>query len=223
MRLLDMFCGAGGCSVGYRRAGFDEIVGVDLSPQPRYPFEFVRGDAIEYLAARGREFDAVHASPPCQCYSPLRAIHPDSAHPDLVGPTRKLLKRVGRPYVIENVPGAPLYFPVTLCGSMFGLTARSRDDGIRYELRRHRLFETSFHCRAPRCRHRRPVLGVYGHGGGSKSRQRLSGAGVYAKADEARRIMGIDWMTMAELSQAIPPVYTEFIGRQLVEHLTDGG
>lgn len=105
-RLLDLFCGAGGCSAGYDRAGFD-VTGVDVVPQPRYPFAFHQGDALEYVAAHGHEYDAIHASPPCQSYTPLRALSPDKEYPDLVAVTRAALEATGRPWVIENVPGAP--------------------------------------------------------------------------------------------------------------------
>ena len=152
-RLLDLFCGAGGCSVGYSRAGFD-VVGVDNRPMPRYPFTFVQGDALEYLAAHGGEFDAIHASPPCQRYSVLAAMHPDREYPDLLQPARELLEASGKPWVIENVETAPMEreanlfgFGVLLCGSMFGL-------GVpRGYLRRHRCFETSFPVPQPACDH----------------------------------------------------------------------
>lgn len=121
-RLLDLFCKAGGAGYGYWQAGFD-VVGVDIEPQKRYPFTFIQADALEYLARHGGEYDAIHASPPCQAFSKMK--NPDKAHrkahPDLVDPVRELLMRTGRPYIIENVPGAPLLSPVTLCGSQFGL------------------------------------------------------------------------------------------------------
>ena len=131
-KLLDLFCGAGGCSVGYHRAGFD-VTGVDARPQPSYPFAFVQADALAYLGEHGREYDAVHASPPCQRYSIARRIHGNGeTHPDLLEPTRAALVSNGRPWIIENVPGAPVRFPVLLCGLMFGL-----------RVFRHRLFESS--------------------------------------------------------------------------------
>jgi DNA (cytosine-5)-methyltransferase 1 len=126
MRLLDLFCGAGGAAMGYYRAGYTEIVGVDIHPQKRYPFTFVQGDALEYLAAHGHEFDLIHASPPCQAYSRARMLQGND-HPDLVGPTRELLIASGKPYIIENVVGAPLINPIRLTGTMFGLlTVRPR-------------------------------------------------------------------------------------------------
>jgi site-specific DNA-cytosine methylase len=120
-RLLDLFCGAGGAGMGYHRAGF-EVVGVDIAPQPHYPFEFHQGDALEYLAAHGHEFDAIHASPPCQRYSSIQRITKNKHKwPDLVDPVRQLLIKSGKPYVIENVQGAPLRVDAFMCGSMFGL------------------------------------------------------------------------------------------------------
>src|SRR5690348_16558972 len=136
-RLLDLFCGAGGCSMGYHRAGF-EVVGVDIKPQKNYPFEFHQADALEFLKIHGHEFDAIHASPPCQRYSVGRHIHQSGGnHPDLVHPTRSLLEATGKPWVIENVMGSPVA-GVTLCDLMFGL-----------KVLRHRLFETSFYCMVP--------------------------------------------------------------------------
>jgi DNA (cytosine-5)-methyltransferase 1 len=221
-RLLDLFCGAGGAGRGYADAGFD-VTGVDMVPQRRYPFTFVEADALDVLADRAfvASFDAVHASPPCQTYTALRTL----AGPDrvgLVGPTRDALAATGLPYVIENVPGAPLVSPLVLCGSMFNL-----------EVRRHRLFELGgWSAPAPSCRHaeqnaaspwypvrryhsgvpvtiRSPVIGVYGGGKGM-------GAG---EVNLWRRAMGIAWMTRDELAQAIPPAYTRWLGARLVGHL----
>ena len=238
MRLLDLFCGAGGAAVGYHRAGFTEIVGVDNKPQPRYPFTFVLGDALEYASKHGHEFDAIHASPPCQRFTTLRGMWNHKAdHPDLVEPTRVALNVIGAPWVIENVPGAPLRALLMLCGTMFGLTTA---DG-RAELRRHRYFELGFPPIAlqPDCQHggitdhrNHPVgvIGVYGGHGRDHRRKAPRTIGVYWHAggssarefaqqyltSERREAMGIDWMTGKELSQAIPPAYTEFIGKQLL-------
>lgn len=227
MRLLDLFSGAGGCAMGYYRAGF-EVVGVDLKAQPRYPFEFHQSDALEFLAKHGREFDAIHASPPCQAHTAMKTMHNAKPHADLIPATRRLLRESGKPYIIENVVGAPLESPVMLCGTMFNL---GYEDA---ELRRHRLFECSSLMLAPSCQHgrRRRVVGVYG--GHVRNRQRV--IGVYGEgvrdstrktnksaADfsvtHGREAMGIDWMTLAELCQAIPPAYTEYLGRQLINHL----
>jgi DNA (cytosine-5)-methyltransferase 1 len=211
-RLLDLFCGAGGCSVGYARAGF-EVVGVDINPQPRYPFEFHQADALEFLKAHGREFDAIHASPPCQRYSEVTRCIPGRAqkHPDLVDPTRELLQRSGRQWVIENVPGAPLRDPLLLCGTMFGL-----------RVIRHRLFESSVFLWSPgqQCWH--PQRGKVGGTGvrGKKPGDWISVAGSPTVA-VAGPAMGIAWpMSRKELANAIPPAYAEFIGKQLLSALT---
>ncbi|WP_067811556.1 DNA cytosine methyltransferase [Nocardia beijingensis] len=209
-RLLDLFCCAGGGATGYHRAGFD-VVGVDIAPQPRYPFTFHQGDALEFLAAHGHEFDVVHASPPCQRYSPLAALYPDREYPDLVAATRTALLAVGAPFVIENVMPAPLDLArsITLCGSMFGLRTY-----------RHRRFESNVTLRPPAHpahtartattnRRQRWAEGwnvsVTGH------------IGTYVGPEA----MGIDWMTGDELCQAIPPAYTHHIGAQLHTHLSD--
>jgi DNA (cytosine-5)-methyltransferase 1 len=209
MRLLDLFCGAGGAAMGYHRAGFDEIVGVDIKPQPRYPFTFVLGDALEYVREHGREFDAIHASPPCQAYSVMRALKHRREHPDLIETVRNALVEIGRPFVIENVPGAPLRNALTLCGSLFGLRSH------RGYLRRHRLFEvgnTDVLILTPPCHHQGVAIGVYGHGSAGLLGQRMR----TANRDEARVLMGTPEMHRDGMSQAIPPAYTEFIGRQLM-------
>lgn len=206
MRLLDLFCGAGGAGMGYHRAGFD-VIGVDIHPQKNYPFEFVQADAMTFPLDG---FDVIHASPPCQRYSQASKRWNGKAqeHPDLVDAVRDRLETTGSAWVIENVPGSPLRDPVMLCGSMFGL-------GVR----RHRLFESNVTLKAPGpCDHAgqpkehwiydhgrwylSSVAHVYGHGGGK------------AKGDWAQA-MGIHWMTNRELAQAIPLAYTEWIGRQL--------
>jgi len=192
-RLLDLFCCEGGCSEGYFRAGFD-VTGVDIEPQPRYQFEFVQGDALEYVAAHGHEFDAIAASPPCQYYAAVTAWRGrQEDHPDLVGATRDALNATGLPYVIENVPEAPVRPDFLLCGSMFGLP-----------IRRHRVFEVNWQPAylVPSCHHKRTDL-AFEH----KSER------AYADA------LGCDWMSARGGRQAIPPAYTEFIGRQLIEQL----
>lgn len=205
--LLDLFCGAGGAAMGYSRAGFD-VVGVDLAPQPRYPFKFIQGDALNYLADHARSFDAFHASPPCQGHCSLRFMHNAKHHADLIPATRDALNLTNKPYFIENVPGAKMINPVCLCGTMFGLGS---DEA---ELRRHRLFESPFFVLQPCCQHgrERRVIGVYG-GHGRDRRREANGQNFSTAA--RRRAMGIDWMTSQELSQAIPPAYTEFLGHQL--------
>lgn len=203
-RLLDLFCGAGGAAMGYRRAGFDEIVGVDLSPQKNYPFEFVQADALEYLAEHGQEFDAIHASPPCQRYSTMTRNNDE--HPDLYAPVRTILQDNGQPWVIENVIGAPYEHGVMLCGSMFNLPVR-----------RHRNFETShLMWRTLHCRHQqqgRPIT-VTGNSGGKPSKHSWKGVKT-----EWPMYMGMEWATPAECTQAIPPAYTEYIGQYLLEQV----
>jgi DNA (cytosine-5)-methyltransferase 1 len=203
-RLLDLFCGAGGAAMGYHRAGF-EVVGVDIKPQPRYcGDEFHQGDAMTFDL---NGYDAIHASPPCQAFSVMKSLHNARVHPDLIGPIRERLMAAGVPYVIENVPGAPLLDPIRLCGSMFDL--RSSEE--RY-LRRHRLFESNVPLTALKCDHKGLAVGVYGHGQAGLLGQRMR----TAKAPEARVLMGMDWATRDGMSQAIPPAYTEHIGKQLM-------
>lgn len=206
-RLLDLFCGAGGAAMGYHRAGF-EVVGVDLFPQPNYPFEFYQGDALKFLLEHYSEFDAFHGSPPCQAWTLAQRIN-NREHPDFISATRAAFKLIGKPWVIENVPGAPLVNPVVLCGAMFpGL--------LTY---RHRLFETSEaispplhpeHLTPTTKMGRRPVPGEFMHV-----------VGNFSGVAQARTAMGIDWMSRDELSESIPPAYTEFIGTQM-RHLLDG-
>lgn len=225
-RLLDLFSGAGGASVGYARAGF-EVVGVDLHPQPRYPFQFLQDDALELLStfhpySQGwwdePPFDVIHASPPCPRYSSMTKVAGNPKdHPDLIGPTRELLKATGLPYVIENVPGAPLIDAVRICGSMLGLGANCRDGKWR-QLRRHRFFESNVPLMAPRCTHEGEPVGVYGNGGGQQKTVWNGGRnrGYMATKAEAEEALGIDWMIKTELSNSIPPAYTEMIGAQLM-------
>lgn len=211
--LLDLYCGAGGCSAGYVLAGFD-VIGVDARPQPRYPYDFVQGDALAWLADLDLSgFDAIHASPPCQLYTKSTA-RPRAAgveYPDLLAPTRDLLDATGLPWVIENVPGAPMRPDYKLCGCMFGLPL----------LKRERWFETSwrgFSMRQP-CSHESPSLSVTGHGptqGRGQKEKVAAWLGHHATIHDARAAMGIDWMNRDELAQAIPPAYTEFIGRALI-------
>ena len=206
MRLLDLFCGAGGAAMGYHRAGFDDITGVDIKPMPRYPFKFIQGDALEYLAAHGAEYDVIHASPPCQAYSMARHCCPAAGvdYPDLVERTRELLIKTGKPYVIENVPGAPLINPVVLNGAMF-----------KKNLRRTRWFETSF--TIPFMLIPKEGPSRFRMGRKPKATDPVVPVGHFSDVPRARRVMEIDWMTQAELAQAIPPAYTEWIGRRIME------
>lgn len=213
-RLLDLFCGAGGAGMGYHRAGFD-VVGVDKHPQPHYPFSFVRSDALEYLQGNLSDYDAIHASPPCQAFTSLNGMHNALEHEDMLTPTRELLKATGLPYVMENVPGAPMENHVTICGSSLRLGTA---DGSA-ELRRHRHFETNFPVMVMPCQHgwAKRVIGVYG--GHGRDRRRIENTQDFT-VEQRREAMGIDWMNGSELSQAIPPAYTEHIGTYLMAHLS---
>ncbi len=214
-RLLDLFCGAGGAAVGYVRAGF-EVTGVDIKPQPRYPFEFYQVDALKVASGLDTPywryilgpFDAIHASPPCQRYTALGTREDLTAYPDLMAPTRALLEASGLPWVIENVPGAPMRPDVVLCGNSFGL-----------RVYRHRFFECSFPVIGPG--HREHLIRVNRRGENRLKHWQEGGfltvtgdIGSYAGA-----AMGIDWMNGNELAQAIPPAYTEWIGKQLLTAL----
>lgn len=229
-RLLDLFCGAGGSAMGYHRVGFD-IVGVDNKPQPNYPFPFVQADALDWLGEwvlGGHElFEAVHASPPCQVHvrgmrAVNRGIGRDDDHVDLVPDTRQLLRETGLPYVIENVVSARLEHPVVLCGTSLGLP-----------LRRHRLFESNVPLMVPPCAHGLHTEKKYWQG--DRSRRLPDGTREYVGDDRGGSTvvqvyghaggkehwpaaMGIDWMTSAEMAQAIPPAYTELVGGFLLQH-----
>jgi DNA (cytosine-5)-methyltransferase 1 len=224
-RLLDLFCGAGGAAMGYHRAGF-EVVGVDIKPQKNYPFPFILRDALEFMdgAIKGeffpandgkyyglRQFAAIHASPPCQAHSFVSCFnHVKSKHPKLIEPTRERLKEARKPFVIENVTGSPLINPVVLCGAMFGL-----------RVYRHRGFECSFFVlEIPHPRHEAkctPLKKRTKH----KEGEFLTVTGHFAyPLKTVQEYMGIDWMNRQEIPQAIPPAYTEWIGRQLMERLT---
>jgi DNA (cytosine-5)-methyltransferase 1 len=205
MRLLDLFCGAGGASRGYAEAGF-EVVGVDVKHGKRYPYEYLRQDVMTLSVDFLRTFDVIHASPPCQLFSSTKHLRnaqgKSSSKLDLVEPVREMLLASGRPYVIENVLGAPLLHPVTVCGSSFGL-----------KVRRHRLFESNLELVGTECKHKeqgRPV-GIYG-----SMRDEIPSGGKTAETmDQAKEAMGIDWMLWGELVEAIPPAYSHFIGLQL--------
>lgn len=225
-RCLDLFCGAGGATKGLQRAGF-HVTGVDIKPQPRYCGDvFHQADAMAFPL---EGFDFIWASPPCQAHTAMRTMPDAKPHPDLIPPIRARLSELSIPWVIENVPGAPLFRPMLLCGTMFGLGV------LDAELRRHRLFESPIAMLAPKCSHgQRDVIGIYG--GHQRNRRRRT-IGVYGegcrdsvrkvdrgvadfKVEDGRTAMGIDWMTIAELCESIPPAYSEFIGRQIIAALT---
>lgn len=207
MKLLDLYCKAGGASMGYHLAGFD-VIGVDIKLQKRYPFEFIQADALEVLADKAfiSQFDVIAASPPCQTHSATRHLRNAQGKStdkiDLIPQTREALIDSGKTYIIENVVGAPLIDPVILCGSAFGL-----------KVRRHRLFESNVPLIGKACNHKeqgKPV-GIYG-----SMRDEIPNGGHTAKSiEEAREAMGIDWMIWGELVEAIPPAYTKWLGEQL--------
>lgn len=210
-RLLDLFCGAGGAAMGYANAGF-EVFGIDIEPQKHYPFPFSQQDALEVDLDWIREnFDAVHASPPCQKWSSLSAKN-GREYPDYIGPIREKLLATDLPFVIENVQQAPLRKDLKLCGSMFGLGSGD------FYLMRHRIFEIEkFVCLQPECKHKvGKAIGVYGHGRWDNNKtsfgEKKRRGGYQGTIEEKREAMDIYWMNRNELSQAIPPKYTEFIG-----------
>ena len=211
-KLLDLFCCAGGAAMGYHRAGFD-VVGVDLHPQPRYPFEFHQADAMTYPLDG---FDAVHASPPCQAFTAYRrrGAGVGDGYPDLIDATRQRLRSSGLPFVIENVEGAPLRNPITLCGSSFGL-----------DVRRHRLFESNVSLVGIPCDHGRFNVPRYWTGWRPNGEHRLSTVvQVYGNAGGREHwpaALGVDWMTAKEMTECVPPSYTEHIGKQLLAHIEE--
>jgi len=214
-RLLDLFCCAGGAGVGYARAGF-EVVGVDIKPQPHYPFPFIQADALALDPAFIASFDAVHASPPCQSYSDLAKRNANAdAWPRLVEPVREMLIRSGRPYIIENVDGAPLINAVVLCGTMFP----------KLRVLRHRLFEANFaivppsHKKHPKVHTFDRRKSHYGKTDEWTDFVQVTGGGNCTLA-AAREAMGIDWMTKGEINESIPPAYTEFIGLELLRYMS---
>jgi DNA (cytosine-5)-methyltransferase 1 len=198
--------------MGYSRAGW-AVLGVDKVVQPRYPFDFVQGDAIQFVLDHGHKFDAIHASTPCHDFTDLVSRSGPDGTAWMLPAMRQALISTGRPWVMENVPAAPMRADITLCGSMFNLGAGGR------MLKRHRIFESNIPLTAPVDRCAEHALagglfgGVYGDGGGG---QQTRGYKFYAA--ESREAMGIDWMRRPELSQALPPAYTEHIGRQLLAY-----
>ena len=207
MKLLDLFCGVGGASVGYAQAGF-EVHGVDLKHGKRYPFAYLRADVLDVLQNEEfiNQFDVIHASPPCQTHSITQHLRnaqgKSTSKVDLIPQTRTALIASGKPYIIENVPGSPLINPIQLCGSSFGL-----------KVRRHRLFESNMPLKGSICNHKeqgRPI-GVYG----SLNDQIPNGGKTAETIDQARQAMGMDWAIWTELVEAIPPAFTKYLGDQI--------
>ncbi len=206
MKLLDLFCGAGGASDGYSRAGF-EVTGIDVKHGKRYPHTYIRGDVRDYLDVEFlREFDVIAASPPCQTFSATKHLRnaqgKSTSKVNMIPEVRDALIASGKPYIIENVPNAPLINPVQLCGSAFQL-----------KVRRHRLFESNVEIVGTGCYHKeqgKPV-GIYG-----SMRDEIPNGGHTAKTmAEANEAMGIDWMIWGELVESIPPIYTQYLGEQI--------
>lgn len=229
MRILDLYCGAGGAGRGYAKAGF-EVVGVDIAPQPRFPYAFIQADVLSLDDRFVRSFDAVHASPPCQFGTVMKHApnaKGEAGHLNLIPQTRELILRSGLPYVIENVESPDvrphLINPIRLCGSMFDLGVEF--DGAWHQLRRHRLFEIGgFKLSVPACDHESPVIGIYGgHVRQRSAKHGGRGTRDFVGADKpllAHEAMGFDYrVTMDEISEAIPPAFTAHIGHHLARHL----
>lgn len=236
-KLLDLFCGQGGAAQGYLNAGFD-VTGIDLANHgKRYPGTFIQADALAYLAEHGREYDVIHASPPCQGYSIATAGNPDARakHQRLIAATRELLKVTRRPWVIENVEQArsQMVDPILLCGRSFGLGALD-EDGFPLVLDRHRLFESNVGIVAPvHLKHssEERVAGVYGGSRRSSKPNATPADDRYAARYERKggyvprsirvqqELLGIDWMTVKGMQESIPPGYTHYLGEQLIQHL----
>lgn len=206
MRCLDLFCGAGGAGEGYSLAGFD-VTGIDIVPQPKNPHKFILSDAILYLLEHGHEYDFIHASPPCQAYTKACKQWRKSGveYPDLIAETRNALKKVGKPWVIENVPDSPLINPILLNGSVFGINVH-----------RPRLFEASFPLPQPMVKKMSPVK----MGRPIKEGDIVQPVGHFSGVRYAAKEMGLEWMGQKELAQAIPPVYTKWIANEFLRSLT---
>lgn len=220
-RLLDLFCCAGGAAMGYYRAGFD-VVGVDINPQPNYPFEFRQADALAYLlTADLSSFAFIHASPPCQGYLNLGAVNRKLGrtydHPDLIAATRRLLQMTGKPYVIENVADAKpqMIGPVRICGT-----------GLGRPIRRHRLFESNVPIAGVPCAHKAFSEPKYWTGWRPNGEHRLSTVvQIYGNAGGREHwpaALDVDWMTAKEMTECVPPAYTLHIGDQLMSGLRNG-
>jgi len=204
MKLLDLFCGAGGASMGYHLAGF-EVTGIDIKHGKRYPFEYIRGDVRDYFHKEFlSQFDVIHASPPCQTHSITKNLRiaqgKSTSKIDMIPETRQALVESGKKYIIENVPMSPLINPIQLCGSSFGL-----------KVRRHRLFESNMALKGSQCNHKERPIGVYG----SLNDEIPNGGKTAETIEQAREAMGIDWAIWTELVEAIPPAFTQYIGKQI--------
>jgi DNA (cytosine-5)-methyltransferase 1 len=222
-KLLDLYCKAGGCSAGYAKAGF-EVVGVDINPQPNYPYQFIHADALEILKDTEfiSQFDVIAASPPCQFHTKAKSLSVArnggkyGNHVDLIPQTRELLNATGKPYIIENVAGAPLNNPVKLFGSQFkGLYTQ-----------RERWFESNIKLKEPEIARQKMKTPAAGNGIGEDGSISICGSGGVRGMNSKQiklywgfALGGVDWMDRAELAEAIPPAYTEFLGKQLLEHL----
>lgn len=222
MKMIDLYCCAGGAAMGYHQAGFDEIIGVDIIDRPNYPFEFVKMDALEFLrTADLSDVSFIHASPPCQCYSKLKHLSGnvekwEETHVDLVAPTREVLIKTGKPFVIENVEGSPLINPIKLYGSQFPNLYTQRP----------RLFESNISLKEPVNPKVKHKTGKLGYGPAEDGFITVAGIRPQRGMNEVQTKLyygfalgGIDWMSLEELTQAIPPAYTEFIGKQIIEYL----
>lgn len=210
-RLLDLFCCAGGAGMGYHQAGF-EVVGVDIKPQPRYPFEFIQADCLGLDPAFIASFDAIHASPPCQLFTVYRNNHAQTFKPaaNLIPEARDMLRKSGRPWIMENVPGAPLIGAIRLCGTSFPPL----------EVRRHRMFEASIELHSLPCDHGRLTERKYPGSTNRPNGRTVCNIGEYrVPLALQKKAIGIDWMRLEEISEAIPPAYTRFIGEQLMRHV----
>lgn len=219
--LLDLYCGAGGAAMGYHRAGFD-VVGIDIEPQPNYPFDFIQADALAWIKnPLPSHTAAIHASPPCQHYSTASGKarkHHGAQYADIIAATRRSLRATRQPYIIENVANSPLIGSARLCGSSFGLN-----------LRRHRYFETNWFLWSLPCEHHWQTPRFQSLDANMTKIGRLASViGVHGNCNYAGELelrktaMGIDWMTNDELTQAIPPDYTEYIGHQLLDAIKAG-
>lgn len=199
-KLLDLFCCQGGAAMGYHNSGLFDITGIDIERNSRYPFKFVQADAIDYVARHGHEYDFIHASPPCQKFTKAKHLQGND-HPDFIPDTRRILALFRKPFVIENVPGAPLQNPVLLCGSMFGLKTY-----------RHRLFESNFKISTPEHPKHLEQNAKMGRPVGPDKFMHI--VGHFSDVPKARQIMDMPWANQYGLAQAIPPAYTKWIASQ---------